>query len=71
MQNGNLQVPVSSVFIGYDTKHVFEIINGPVYHHVITLLTGMPMEKINEVGGFEVLDPNTNQTIFDSICQHV
>jgi hypothetical protein len=62
---------VSSVFISYDTKHDFEQIHGPVWDHIISLLTGLSLNDLNRVGGFAVVDPGTGQTLFDSVGQHV
>lgn len=65
------QDTVSSVFISYDTKHEFERIHEWVWDHVITLLTGMSSEEVDEAGGFVVVDPATAQTRYDSVSQHV
>lgn len=67
----DLQDTVSSVFISYDTKRDFEQIHGRIWDHVITLLTGMSLNKLNRMGGFAIVDPSTNQTLYDSVAQHV
>ena len=71
LQERDLQDTVSSVFISYDTKHDFEQIHGRVWDQVITLLTGMSVKKLNQVGGFVVVDPSTDQILHDSVGQHV
>lgn len=71
LQEKDLQDTVSSVFISYDTKHDFEQIHGQVWDQVITLLTSMSLKKLNQVGGFVVVDPSTDQILYDSIGQHV
>lgn len=62
---------VSSVFIGFDTKHHFEQIHGPIMEHVISLLTGRSTEDLNRTGGFAVVDPVTEETLYDSVARHV
>lgn len=62
---------VSSVFISYDTKHDFEEIHGAVWDQVLRLLTGMSVDEVNRRGGFSVLDPGINRTMYDSVEQHV
>lgn len=71
LQERDSQDTVSSVFISYDTKHDFEQIHGRIWDHIITLLTGISLNKLNRVGGFVVVDPSMNQTLYDSVAQHV
>jgi hypothetical protein len=71
LQERDLQDTVSSVFISYDTKHDFEQIHGRVWDHVITLLTGMSLNKLNRIGGFVIVDPSMDQILYDSVAQHV
>ena len=68
-QEGDSRDTVSSIFISYDTKHNFEQIHGQVWDHVITLLTGRSFEDLNQSGGFAVVDPVTNKTLYDSVGQ--
>lgn len=70
-QQGDPDGTVSSIFISYDTKHHFEQIHGRIWEHVITLLTGSSFEDLNRAGGFTVVDPVTNETLYDSVAQHV
>lgn len=59
---------VSSVYIGFDTKHHFEQIHGPIMEHVISLLTGRSSEDLDRTGGFAVVDPVTEETLYDSVA---
>ncbi len=61
---------VSSIFVAFDTKHHFEQIHGPIMEHVISLLTGRSSEDLNQAGGFAVVDPVTDETLYDSVAQH-
>ena len=62
---------VSSIYVSFDTKHKFEQIHGPILEHVISLLTGRSSEDLNRTGGFSVVDPVTEEKIYDSVAQHV
>ena len=66
-QEGDPDGNVSSVFISYDTKHHFEEIHGRIWEHVITLLTGRSFDDLNHAGGFAVVDPVTEETLYDSV----
>ena len=62
---------VSSIFVAFDTKHHFEQIHGPIMEHVITLLTGRSSDELNKMGGFAVVNPVTEETLYDSVPYHV
>ena len=49
--------PIPSVFIGYETKSDFETLHGPLWPQIATMLTGLPEEKIEHLGGIKIFDP--------------
>ena len=63
--------PVASVFISYDSKSSFEIIHGSVWEHIAELLTGLQVEKLQELGGVVFVDAKTMEILFESLVQHV
>lgn len=71
MPKADLPGTVSSIFVSFDEKHKFEQIHGSIMEHVITLLTGRSSDDLNQVGGFAVVDPVTEETLYDSVAQHV
>ena len=64
-------VPVASVFISYENKSNFEIIHGSIWEHIAELLTGLSVEKLQELGGVVFVDPKTLGTLFEPSVQHV
>lgn len=48
------------VWIGYKTRQDFEAIHGPMWQQIATALTGLPWERIVEMGGIELYDVNTH-----------
>ena len=71
MPKADIPGTVSSVFLAFDTKHHFEQVHGPIMEHVISLLTGRSSDDLNKTGGFSVVDPVTEETLYDSVAQHV
>ena len=63
--------PVSRLFISYEDKDQVEWMHGPVRKQVAQLLTGLPWEKIEALGGAVFVDPKTNKTILDMAEQNV
>ncbi len=49
--------PVPSVFIGYDTQSDFEVLHGPLWKQVATMLTGLSWKRIENLGGIKIYDP--------------
>ena len=49
--------PVPSVFIGYDTQSDFEVLHGPLWKQVATMLTGLSWKRIEDLGGIKIYDP--------------
>ena len=68
-------VPASCVFISYDDiyaiKTDFEFLHGPIWKHIAEILTGLPAEKLQELGKVVFVDPRTLQTLFEPSVQHV
>ncbi len=62
---------VSSVFIGYDTRHTFEQIHRKIWNQISILLTGLTVNEINKLGGFIVINPSTNTEVYNSLEQYV
>jgi len=50
------------VFVGYETRSEFEAIHGPMWGQIARLLTGVSVEKLNEIGGFLIYEPATKRT---------
>ena len=69
------QVPASCVFISYDDiytiKTDFEFLHGSIWKHIAELLTGLPAEKLQELGKVVFVDPRTLETVFELSEQYV
>ena len=61
----------ASVFVSYDTKGQFEFFNGPIWKHIIEILTGSSAANLQMSGGVVFVDPRTMQILFKSPAQHV
>lgn len=48
------------VWIGYKTRQDFEAIHSPMWQQIATALTGLPWERIVEMGGIELYDISTH-----------
>ena len=57
---------VSSVFIGFDQKSDLSQIHEAIWQQVFTLLTGLTMDEINELGGIAIENPLTRQEVYNS-----
>lgn len=58
--------PVSSVFVAFDTRQAFEQHQGPRWALIVMLLTGLNAKEIAELGGFRLVDPVAEETLFQS-----
>jgi len=54
------------ISISYDTKSGFEAIHGPIYRHVLELLTGLTYDEIKSIGGGVFVDAVSEQAIYDT-----
>lgn len=61
---------VMSVFIGFDRRQDIQQTPEPVWAHVATLLTGLLLEELNQLGGFSVVNPVTKQEVYNSLVVH-
>ena len=61
----------ASVFVSYDTRGQFEFFNGPIWKHIIEILTGSSAANLQMSGGVVFVDPRTMQILFKSPAQHV
>lgn len=61
---------VSSVFIGFDRRQDIGLTPVSVWVHVATLLTGLSLEELNGLGGFSVVNPVTQQEVYNSLLVH-
>lgn len=61
---------VDSVFIGFDQRHELEQIPISSWEHIIELLTGFSIDEMNEIGGFRVVHPVTEEEIYNSLLIH-
>jgi hypothetical protein len=58
--------PVSSVFISYDTKKVYQQMYASIDPQVVLLLTGLSKEEIKALGGYKVVEPSTGRPVAQS-----
>ncbi|MCE7989334.1 MAG: hypothetical protein DYG89_49910 [Caldilinea sp. CFX5] len=61
---------VASVFIGFDRRQDIGLTPPSVWLHVATLLTGLSLEELNQLGGFSVVNPVTKQEVYNSLVVH-
>ena len=61
---------VDSVFIGFDKRQDLAQFDESVWSHVSQLLTGLACDELNNLGGFIVVNPVTNQEIYRSLLVH-
>ncbi|MFN8489666.1 MAG: hypothetical protein U0350_18930 [Caldilineaceae bacterium] len=61
---------VASVFIGFDKRQDIQLTPESVWEHVSNLLTGLSNEEIYQLGGFSVVNPLTNQEVYNSLRVH-
>ena len=54
------------ISISFDMKSGFEAIHGPIYRHVLELLTGLSAEEINSIGGGVFVNAVTELPIYDT-----
>lgn len=47
------------IHVGQDVVPAFEAIHGPILSHVILAVTALEMDKLRELGGYEVIDGRT------------
>jgi len=62
--------PVSSITIEWTTKDDFEQVHGPIWDHIAMVLTGLSIEQLETIDGYQVYDLKTEQTVFDSQAIH-
>ncbi len=65
------QERVASVFIGLDKMQDIQQIPESILAQVLTLLTGLSLDQLNDVGGFSLYDPSTQQEVLNSLLVHV
>lgn len=53
------QVP--SVFIGYDTEANFLSLHGPIWGQVVTLLTGLSVRQVQQLGAVVIRIPSRGE----------
>ncbi len=58
--------PVSSISIEWNTKSDFEQEHGPIWDHIAVVLTGLSLEQLATLGGYQVYDLMREQTVYDS-----
>lgn len=61
---------VDSVFIGYDKHQDLQQLPESIWENIVQLLTGFSSEELNEIGGFRVVHPVTQQEIYNSFLIH-
>jgi hypothetical protein len=58
--------PVSNISIEWTTKSDFEQQHGPIWEHIAMVLTGLTLDQLNSLGGYQVYDLMAEQIAFDS-----
>jgi hypothetical protein len=53
------------VFFGYHKKEEFEELHKPLWPLAATLLTGLTLEQIGELGGIQLSNPRTGKVYWD------
>lgn len=51
-----------SVFVGYETKSDFERVHGAMWNQIVTMLTGVGLERLKPHGSVQVHIVNTDET---------
>jgi hypothetical protein len=57
---------VSSISIEWSTKSDFEQQHGPLWDHVAMVLTGLSIEQLQSLDGYQIYDLLSERNIFDS-----
>lgn len=60
--------PVSSMSIEWSTKDDFEQQHGPIWDHVAVVLTGLSLDQLQTVDGYQVYDLLRERMIYDSLA---
>ncbi len=55
--------PAGRLFVGYDTKNDFEKIHGDMGLQIARLLTGLPQEQMEKLGGIEFFDVKNDRRV--------
>lgn len=58
--------PISSVFVAFDTKKAFDEKLGPIWVHVVMILTGLTEDQLEELGGYSFVSPADQEVLFES-----
>jgi hypothetical protein len=53
------------VFFGWEKEEEFERLHGPLWPLAATLLTGLTMEQIGQMGGIRLENPRKNTVIWE------
>lgn len=56
--------PLPHIFIALDRAYDFQTDRGDLYDQIVQLLTRLNEQELADLGGFEVLDPVTEQRVF-------
>lgn len=55
--------PISSIFLGYDTKQSLEMMHGKITEHIIPALTDLTTEQLDKLGEIKLIDSQTKREI--------
>jgi hypothetical protein len=61
---------VSNISIEWTTKSDFEREHGLIWDHVAMMLTGLSLEQLETLDGYQVYDLKSEQPVFDSQATH-
>lgn len=53
----------SSVFVGTDSRRSYEEIHGPMWDQIVLLLTGLSLDQVDTLGGYQVIDVRNGRTL--------
>jgi hypothetical protein len=60
------QLPAASIFVSYGTRRNFDTAHGPLWSHIVALLTGLSDVQIHRMGGFSIVSPTDNEILYES-----
>jgi len=58
--------PASSLFVAQETATDFTQYHGPLWNHVVMILTGLGETELRKLGGFEFVTPTDKKVLFES-----
>ena len=57
---------IPQMSISFATRSNYEAIHGPMYRHVLEMLTGLTSEEIDKIGGGVFVEATTETPLYDT-----